>query len=215
MNTSNNLLAHEQKVSIEVIYVEGTVWLSQLQLAKLFRVTSDAINVHLKNIFGEGDLSPENTSKVFLVSKVEGGRTLQRRIKHYNLEMFHEISRRCQKRVFLESVEELWNKQKATFTVTIREQQQYPSTGIVYFIQALEGGLIKIGKARDVAGRFRNIQNMCPIPLKILATVSGYHATETELHKMFAHLRAYGEWFHPAPELLDYITENGLPYESE
>lgn len=81
----------------------------------------------------------------------------------------------------------------------------------VYFIQAVAGGLIKIGVAGHVTGRFGDIQRMCPIPLTILATVpAAGQALETELHQRFAFARRHGEWFEPVPELLAYIAENGV-----
>lgn len=79
-------------------------------------------------------------------------------------------------------------------------------SGSVYFIQAAQGGPIKIGRATDVRARFKAIQACCPVPLKILCVIpNGGHKVETELHRRFALFRLHGEWFDSTAELLAYI----------
>lgn len=65
----------------------------------------------------------------------------------------------------------------------------------VYFIEAGDGGPIKIGVAGDVAKRFKALQATNPIPLRLLAIIDGGHADERRLHKRFASERLRGEWF--------------------
>lgn len=94
---------------------------------------------------------------------------------------------------------------------TAREPKSLTYEG-VYFIQAESGGLIKIGIAQSFAHRLKGIQAMCPIPLRILATISlrnglAARLRELELHRRFGHLREHGEWFRPEHELLAYIEE--------
>ena len=44
--------------------VEGeSVWLSQLELAELFQTTKQNVSLHAKNIFEDGELSPQATVK--------------------------------------------------------------------------------------------------------------------------------------------------------
>jgi hypothetical protein len=45
---------------------DGTVWLSQLELADLFQATKQNISLHIKNILAEGELSPAATVKEYL-----------------------------------------------------------------------------------------------------------------------------------------------------
>lgn len=71
----------------------------------------------------------------------------------------------------------------------------------VYFIQAEEGGPIKIGVAQDPPKRLAEIQRTCPQKLRILATVPGGAPRERELHSKFADYRLHGEWFQPSNEL--------------
>jgi hypothetical protein len=77
----------------------------------------------------------------------------------------------------------------------------------VYFVQAVGGGPIKIGHAANVAARVDRLQTGSPAPLRVLAVILGAGVSaETSLHQRFAHLRAHGEWFHPAAELTDFIA---------
>ena len=44
--------------------IEGrTVWLTQLEIAELFQTTKQNVSLHAKNIFSDGELSPEATVK--------------------------------------------------------------------------------------------------------------------------------------------------------
>jgi len=85
------------------------------------------------------------------------------------------------------------------------QQQVIPEK--VYFIQAKEGGPIKIGVAQSPDIRLAQIQNMCPVPLRILATTDGGHEKEVQLHAQFADARLHGEWFIPTESLLALIKE--------
>ena len=51
---------------------EDTVWLSQSQMAELFKTTPQNITLHIKNIYHEKELSSESTCKDFLQVRQEG-----------------------------------------------------------------------------------------------------------------------------------------------
>lgn len=57
---------------IEVRLENETVWLSQKLIAELFQTTPQNINIHLKNIFSEGELSSESVSKESLITASDG-----------------------------------------------------------------------------------------------------------------------------------------------
>jgi hypothetical protein len=80
----------------------------------------------------------------------------------------------------------------------------------VYFIQAVQGGPIKIGVAEDVDARLSALQTGSPLPLRVLAILpsSGRYG-EAQLHQRFAATRLHGEWFEATPELLAFIAEPG------
>ena len=68
--------------------VEGqTVWLTQPEIAELFQTTKQNVSLHAKNIFEDGELSPEATVKESLTVQTEGKRKVHRTIQHYNLDI--------------------------------------------------------------------------------------------------------------------------------
>lgn len=80
------------------------------------------------------------------------------------------------------------------------------TTGKVYFIQTLaESGLVKIGYSIHPKVRLRALQSASGHRLRLLHAEPGSMQDETALHRRFAKHRTEGEWFHPVPELLEYI----------
>ena len=79
---------------------------------------------------------------------------------------------------------------------------------MIYFIQAAIVGRIKIGftSRNKLANRVSQIQTGCPVPIDLLATKHGNRATEARLHERFASCRICGEWFHPSPELVRFVS---------
>ena len=64
--------------------------------------------------------------------------------------------------------------------------------GFTYVIEC--EGHIKIGRARVVASRLRDIQATCPSKVTLLATAAGA-TLERLLHRMCDEWRLHGEWF--------------------
>lgn len=65
----------------------------------------------------------------------------------------------------------------------------------IYFVQRVDGGPIKIGFSRDVAGRVAALQTSVARELHVLATVPGDRALELEVHRRLSACRVRGEWF--------------------
>ncbi len=75
--------------------IEGeTIWLTQLEIAELFQTTKQNVSLHAKNIFEDGELSPEATVKESLTVQTEGKRQVKRRITTYNLDLILAIGYR-------------------------------------------------------------------------------------------------------------------------
>ena len=74
------------KEFINVVFKDETFWLTQKAMAELFGCTPENILQHLKNIYTEEELTPDATTKKFLVVRREGSRDVQRSIDHYNLD---------------------------------------------------------------------------------------------------------------------------------
>ena len=71
---------------LEVWLENETVWLTQNQMADLFGCAVANINMHLKNIYADGELEEVATIKDFLIVRFEGNRSVARNVKHYNLD---------------------------------------------------------------------------------------------------------------------------------
>jgi hypothetical protein len=71
--------------------IDGTVWLSQAQLAELFQSTKQGISLHIRNILEEGELLEGATVKENLTVQTEGSRQVSRSIKLYSLPMILAI----------------------------------------------------------------------------------------------------------------------------
>lgn len=85
---------------------------------------------------------------------------------------------------------------------------QFAGTSVVYFIQALETSLIKIGYSGNVQQRLMAINRGAPGGVKLIAIMRGDKQLESDLHRYFAHLSTGYEWFKPDAEIFDYIVEH-------
>jgi len=63
-----------------------TAWLTQAQMAELFQTSVPNINLHLRNIYEEGELNEGATIKEYLIVRSEGRRQVNRPVLHYNLD---------------------------------------------------------------------------------------------------------------------------------
>ena len=87
------------QTKIEVRLQDETVWLTQKLMAKLFQTTVPNINLHLKNIFAEGELVEKSTIKDFLIVQQEGIREIKRNQKCYNLDAIISVGYRIKSHV--------------------------------------------------------------------------------------------------------------------
>ena len=79
---------------VEVRVQNGTVWLSQKLIARLFGTSTENIIMHIKNIIDEAEIDAEATTKDLLVVQKEGSRNVNRNVKHYNLDMIIAVGYR-------------------------------------------------------------------------------------------------------------------------
>lgn len=76
---------------VEILLNGDTAWMTQAQLAELFETTISNINIHIKNIFEDGELDSNSVIKDYLIT-AEDGKAYQ--TKHYNLDMILSIGYR-------------------------------------------------------------------------------------------------------------------------
>lgn len=77
--------------------------------------------------------------------------------------------------------------------------------GYVYFIQAGEGGPVKIGTALNPTTRVASLQTGHHAELRLLRTASGRRDIEARLHERFRHIHVRGEWYRWCDELRQFI----------
>jgi len=79
---------------IQLRAIDGTVWLTQAEMAELFQTSPQAITQLIKAIYGEGEQAEEATCKELLQVRTEGQRQVRRALKVYRLEMILAIGYR-------------------------------------------------------------------------------------------------------------------------
>ena len=82
------------KAKVNLQYEDGTVWLSQLEIAELFQTTKQNVSKHVKAIFLEGELEERATVNYKLTVQKEGNRKISRQLAYYNLDMILAIGYR-------------------------------------------------------------------------------------------------------------------------
>ncbi len=74
--------------------LDGTVWLTQLDIADLFDTTKQNVSLHVRNILAEQELSAAATVKESLTVQTEGRRQVQRPTQLYSLQMILAVGYR-------------------------------------------------------------------------------------------------------------------------
>lgn len=94
---SNDMIIYnteDGKSKISLKLENGTVWLSQLEIAELFEITKQNVSKHIKAIFEDGELLEKATVNYQLTVQNEGTREVRRKIACYNLDMILAIGYR-------------------------------------------------------------------------------------------------------------------------
>ena len=102
MKNENELIIYQTadgRTKIEVKLENETVWLNQKQMADLFQTTVPNINIHLKNIYDEGELDRNSTIKDSLIVRMEGNREVKRSIDYYNIDAIISVGYRIKSHV--------------------------------------------------------------------------------------------------------------------
>ncbi|EGV43435.1 hydroxyacid dehydrogenase [Bizionia argentinensis JUB59] len=87
------------ETKLDVRFQDETVWLTQKLMSELFQTSIPNINMHLKNIFEEGELEENRTIKDFLIVQKEGNREVKRNQVFYNLDAIISVGYRIKSNV--------------------------------------------------------------------------------------------------------------------
>ena len=102
INKKGEILIYQTEkgeTKIDVYMEDGTIWLNQANLAMLYQTTTQNITKHIKNIYKGGELDGNRTCNYYLQVQTEGERTIQRKIKFYNIDMILVVGYRVRSNV--------------------------------------------------------------------------------------------------------------------
>jgi len=97
MDNHNEIVLFEasDKSVVLSVTVEGeTVWLSANQMCELFQRDKSVISRHIRNIYRESELEEDSTVAFFATVQDEGGRSVERNIACYNLDVIISVGYR-------------------------------------------------------------------------------------------------------------------------
>lgn len=97
MNQEQEIVLYQiedTNICINVFLKDETFWMTQKAMAELFDCTADNISLHLKNIYKEEELNEEPTTEFFSVVQNEGKRSVNRKIRCYNLDVIIAVGYR-------------------------------------------------------------------------------------------------------------------------
>lgn len=87
-------LAENKEDGVQVVYLDETIWATQVAMAELFDVNVKTINEHLANIFADGELIQDRTIRKFQIVQLEGNRKVNREPMFYNLDAIISVGYR-------------------------------------------------------------------------------------------------------------------------
>ncbi|MBI5064592.1 virulence RhuM family protein [Candidatus Woesearchaeota archaeon] len=191
--------AQSGEESIEVKYADGTVWLTQKMMAKLFDVAISTINEHLKNVYQNEELEKNSTIRKFRIVQNEANRTVQRDIDFYGLDAIISLGYRI-------------NSQKATqFRIwATKVIKEFAIKGYVLDKKRLENGnFLNQNYFDELLAEIREIRlserNFYQKITDIYATSLDYDKNAETTKEFFAKVQNklhYAIHKHTAPELI-------------
>lgn len=139
----------DEEGKVQVVIKDETIWATQKAMAQLFDVNIPAISKHLKNIFDEGELSPDATVSKMEIVQMEGEREVKRETIFYSLDAIIAVGYR------VSSVRATRFRQWATKILN-----EYIRKGFVLDDERLKQGTAIFGKDyfRELLERVRSIR---------------------------------------------------------
>lgn len=98
----NSIIIYQDEdgvTKVSVKFSDEDIWLTQNQIAEIYKTTQQNISLHINNIYRDNELEKNSTNKEFLLVQTEGNRQVKRNIDHYNLDMIISLGYRVQSQV--------------------------------------------------------------------------------------------------------------------
>ena len=209
MDNKNEILIYQDKdgiTKVNVTFTDEDIWLTQNQLADIYKTTQENISMHISNIYKDNELPKESTNKKFLLVQNEGSRSVKRNIDHYNLDMIIALGYRVQSEIAVRF--RIWATQKLHeyiqkgFTM---DDERLKQGGNRYFKELLQ-------RIRDIRSSERNFYQQVT---DIYATSIDYDPRADVTKKFFATVQNklhYAVHEHTAAELIYDRVDNEKPY---
>ena len=87
-------VADDGRSNIRVQFENDSVWLNRQQLSELFDRDVKTLGKHINNVFKEGELDKKATVAKFATVQMEGDRSVERQVEHYNLDVIISVGYR-------------------------------------------------------------------------------------------------------------------------
>ena len=171
--------SEDGRTRIQCRFEDETIWLTQIQLAELFQTSVPNVNIHLKAIYAEEELSETATIKSHLIVQTEGSRNVSRTVRHYSLPAILAVGFRV--RSIRGTQFRQWATARLTeylvkgFTIDDERLKNPPGPGQVDYFDEL------LARIRDIRSSERRFYQKV---LDIYATSVDYTA-DTELSQQF------------------------------
>ena len=205
----NNIIIYQDEdgvTKVSVRLVDEDIWLTQNQIAEIYKTTQENISMHIKNIYKDGELENSSTNKKFLLVQNEGNRQVKRNIDHYNLDMIIALGYRVQSQVATRfriwATQRLHEYMQKGFTM---DDERLKQGGNRYFRELLQ-------RIRDIRSSERNFYQQVT---DIYATSIDYDPRSDLTKKFFATVQNklhFAVHEHTAAELIYERVDNDKPF---
>lgn len=205
----NEIMIYEDKdgiTKVNVKFIEDDIWLTQNQIADIYKTTQENISMHIKNVYKDNELNLDSTNKKFLLVQKEGTRNVKRNIDHYNLDMIIALGYRVQSDVAVRF--RIWATRRLHEYIQkgfAMDDERLKQGGNRYFKELLQ-------RIRDIRSSERNFYQQVT---DIYATSIDYNPRSEITKKFFATVQNklhYAVHEHTAAELIYERVDNEKPY---
>lgn len=205
----NEIMIYEDKdgiTKVEVKFIDEDVWMTQNQIASIYKTTQENISMHINNIYKDEELNSISTNKKFLLVQKEGNRNVKRNIDHYNLDMVIALGYRVQSEVAVRF--RIWATQRLHEYIQkgfALDDERLKQGGNRYFKELLQ-------RIRDIRSSGRNFYQQIT---DIYATSIDYDPRSKMTKNFFATVKNklhYAVHEHTVAELIYERVNNEKPY---
>lgn len=205
----NNIIIYQDEdgvTKVSVKFSDEDIWLTQNQIAEIYKTTQQNISLHINNIYKDNELEKDSTNKEFLLVQNEGKRQVKRNIDHYNLDIIIALGYRVQSQVATRfriwATQRLHEYMQKGFTM---DDERLKQGGNRYFRELLQ-------RIRDIRSSERNFYQQVT---DIYATSIDYDPRSDLTKKFFATVQNklhFAVHEHTAAELIYERVDNEKPF---